>query len=391
MIRATTLLLILSLAAGMHCSIGSAMRDVTTGSYEEGATESYPEQAKRSRRDLEEAEDAPASATDESPRERMVIYKAGLQSTVNEIEPALQKARAISEKYGGYVEKQKVDKDDTTAYLVLRVPVKSFQDVLADLSAIGKVVKRDISADDITREFADLSQRLENRKRLLARLYDILKKTTDTRQKIRILNEIARLNKEVESMQARKDYMEKKAAFSTIEVSFRAEARTSVNQGSAIPWIRSLRPDRRTLSHAPDFTFEMPSGFLDYSDDYGDDGDYIYASPDGVQIRAATIENNPEADAAYYERALLYERGRYPEKVLSSESSANRVSLTTPQQVGYNKAFYTIVLFVDGQDLHVIEVFYPTEEIFKKQRSAVERVIKSIEPKSILDILEGIL
>ncbi|MCB1137334.1 MAG: DUF4349 domain-containing protein [Leptospiraceae bacterium] len=390
MIRATTLILIFSLAAGMHCSMASAMRDATTGSYEEGATESYPEQSKRSRMDKEE-EDAPAGAADESPQERMVIYKAGLHNTVNEIEPALQKARAIAEKFGGYVEKQKVDKDDTTAYLVLRVPVKSFQDVLADLSTIGKVVKRDISADDITREFADLSQRLENRKRLLARLYDILKKTTDTKQKIRILNEIARLNKEVESMQARKDYMQKKAAFSTIEVSFRAEARTSVNQGSAIPWIRSLRPDRRTLSLAPDFKFEMPSGFLDYSEDYGDDGDYIYASPDGVQIRAATIENNPEADAVYYERALLYERGRYPEKVLSSEASANRVSLTTPQQVGYNKAFYTIVLFVDGQDLHVIEVFYPTEEVFKKQRSAVERVIKTIEPKSILDILEGIL
>lgn len=376
-----------------HCAMGAMVdRSERSTSYEEGAADQgYPEEAKTAMR---EEKPAPGGSQDSGPgvMERMVIYQAKLRNSVNEIESAIQRSRAIAEKYGGYVEKQRVDKDETTAYLLLRIPVKSFHEALNDLGSIGKVLDRNISADDITKEFADLSQRLENRKRLLARLYEILKKTTDTKQKIRILNEIARLNKEVESMQARKDYMAKKAAFSTIEVSFAAEAKTSVNQGSAIPWIRGLRPSARTLAAAPEFDIVMPDGFLDYSEDYGDSGEYIYASPDGVKIRTATIPNNPRANAAYYEKALLYERDRYPEKVLSITRQNNRIALTTPQQVGYNTAYYTIVVFVEEDNLHVIEVFYPGPDVYEKQKSAVEASLKSIEPKSaVIRMLEALL
>ena len=368
------------------CALGLAQRDATTGSYEEAEeTSMMPEEAKRSRKEMDDA--APA----DKQQERMVIYEAGLKNSVNEVEPALQKARSVVDNYKGYVEKQQVNKESTSAFLVIRVPVAHFTDALADLSRIGTVVHRNIKADDITRDFADLSQRLENRKQLLDRLYEILKRTKDTKQKIRILNEIARLNKEVESMQARKDYMAKKAAFSTIELSFVAAAKMSVNQGSAIPWIRGLRPDRRTLNSSPAFKFALPTGFLDYSENYSSSDDYIYASPDGVQIRAATIENNPRADASFFERALLYERGRYPEKIVGSDRNGSRVSLTTPQQVGYERAFYTVVLFVDGDVLHVIEVFYPTEEIYNKQKKVVESAIKTIQPKSFfIRMIEGI-
>ena len=77
---------------------------------------------------------------------------------------------------------------------------------------------------------------------------------------------------------------------------------------------------------------------------------------------------------------------------MSSDRSGNRISLTTPQQVGYDRAFYTIVIFVDGDDLHVIEVFYPNEEIYNKQKKVVEPVLKSIEPRSlILQILDALI
>ena len=361
----------------------------TSGYHEEAEeTAMMPERSKRSQMDADEAAPEP----EDKPRERMVIYEAEMQSSVNEIEPAMEKTIQIIKGFQGYIEKQQIDKESTRAFLIIRVPVDRFTETLDALAKVGEVQSRSIKADDITDQFADLSQRLENRKQLLNRLYAILKKTTDTEQKIRILNEIARLNKEVESMQARKDYLAKKAAFSTIRFTLQAQAKTTVNQGSVIPWIRGLRPDRRTLNAAPAFEFPMPEGFLDYSEDYGSSGDYIYASPDGVQIRAATIDNNPKADAAYYEKALLYERGRYPEKVLSSKRSGNRVELTTPQQVGYNKAYYTIALFVDGQTLHVIEVFYPGEEVFNKQRKAVEKSIEIIEPSSgIMRFLEDLI
>ncbi|MCB1305096.1 MAG: DUF4349 domain-containing protein, partial [Leptospiraceae bacterium] len=291
-------LILILMSSLLSCgALSESRRDATTV----GQTEAYEpeeESMERSKRAMDRDEPAPSTTTAEKPKptNRMVIYESSLQNTVNELEPAMQRTKLIVEKFGGYIEKQQVDQQNTVASFTLRVPVAKFADAMDELSQIGKVTSRTINARDITREFSDLSQRLQNRKQLLARLYEILKKTTETKQKIRILNEIARLNKEVESMEARASYLAKKAAFSTIQITFRAEAKTAVNQGSAIGWIRNLRPQSRSLSGRPKFDFAIPDGFLDYREAYADgNSEFVYASPDGVKIRAATIDNNPRA------------------------------------------------------------------------------------------------
>lgn len=338
--------------------------------------------AKRSA-DLIREESKPA---EEPEKQRMMIYEASMASTVDELESAISMVRKVVSTQKGYIEKQTIGKDPAKASFTIRVPVANFDETIRELSKIGSVTSRNISAKDITREFADLSQRLENRKKLLTRLYQILKTTKSTKQKIRILNEIARLNKEIEAMNARKEYLAKKAAYSTIVYSLNATRKVSVNQGSAIGWIRKLQPSKRTLFSEPEFEIQLPDGFLDSSDDFEDsESSSLYESPDGVQIRSATIKNNPVGNARFYKEALLYERQRYPEKIISQSQSANRIELTTPQQVGYQKAYYTIILFVETSEIHVIEVYYPDEQIFKKQKSNVESSIRTIEKESLFD------
>lgn len=382
---------VILLAAVFQCA-SYAGRDATgmataeEGYYEKAAeSDAMPAESARRSRSVTSSDEKPAPEAEQT---RMMIYEASLKSLTEELDSAIARVTNIIKSNKGYIESQRIDKDPARAVFTLRVPVNQFDQTLRELSAIGRVTYRNITAKDITKEFSDLSQRLANRQQLLSRLYELLKRTKETKQKIRILNEIARLNKEIEAMKARKDYLAKKAAYSTIEFTLNATRKIAVNQGSAISWIRSLQPSKQSLSGTPQFDLAVPDGFLDSSDDFrSGNTDALYQSPDGVIIRTATIENNPKGSAAFYEEALLFERQRYPEEVQSHTRSGNRVELTTPQQVGYQKAWYTIVLFVEEEEIHAIEVYYPNEKSYKEQKNKVSSVIRSIKPRAGLSFL----
>ncbi len=336
----------------------------------------------RFRRDEGRSSSAPLKKTT-----RMMIYHADLHSTVDELSSAVDRARAIARGLGGYVEKEYLQKEPAMARFTFRVPVAFFHRALQDLSAIGEVSFRNINANDITREFADLSQRLQNLNTLLERLHLILQRTTETKQKIRILHQIARLKKQIDSMEARKKHMAKQASFSTIQVEFNARQKLSVSTGSPIAWIRSLRPDKRTLYSAPLFTIPLPEGFLDNSKEYRSSGEALFMSPDRVEIRTSTMENDPEGDLSFYERAILYHQSIYPDKIESSGSSNNRFTMTVPRQVGYNKIYYTISMVVDDRQLHIMEVHYPSGEAFQKHHESVELALTKFKKKSILQMM----
>ncbi len=322
---------------------------------------------------------------------QMMVYEAALHSTVNELETAVETARSIIKKKGGFIEKQSIEKNPARAEFTFRIPVELFEETLHELSRIGTVTYRSIKAKDISREFADLSQRLKNLENLRSRLQEILKKTTETKQKIRIINEISRLNKEIDSMEARKKYLAKKATFSTIQVQFTARQKLAVHTGSPIKWIRNLRPEKRTLGDDPEFTFEPPLDFLDNRENYSSFADAIYFSPDGVKLRASTIDNEPSGDLEFYERAMKYEQSRFPDGIVDLKKEDDHFYITVNRRVGYELAYYTVAIFVDGAKLHIIEAYYPREDVYKKHNVQVSRSVEHINKRSLLQRLAEVI
>ncbi|HET6427517.1 MAG TPA: DUF4349 domain-containing protein, partial [Phycisphaerae bacterium] len=107
---------------------------------------------------------------------RQVIYTASLDIVVGEVPQAVEAARALAERMGGYVQRR------TIRSIIVRVPADRFSQAVAELEKAGTVTERDIRAVDVTEEYVDLSTRLRNYQSLLARLEGMLPKAASVKE-----------------------------------------------------------------------------------------------------------------------------------------------------------------------------------------------------------------
>jgi len=362
-------------------SCASGYKDATSI----GGGSAYPrsEQASdsRAKRDIQPSEDEheekPSSGKEKT---RMMIYEASLHTLVQRLDEALIRTEQIIEQSGGYVETKAIEKETGKASFRLRVPANMFEKTIEELSTLGKVLTKNISARDITKEFSDVARQLQNKKQLLERLYELLKKTDKVKERIKILNEISRLNQEIEAMQAQKDYLQKKASYSTIQLEITSQSLATVGTGSLIYWIQNLRPERVTLLERPKFTMPVPEGFLDNSKLWKQSGtDSVMFTPEGVKVRTHTIENDPQGDVSFYTKAIEFEQNRYQLAAISKNVSGNRIHFILPRNSGYENVYYGLSIIVVKDELHIIEVFYPSKQLYEKYQASVNQAMASIE------------
>ena len=144
----------------------------------------------------------------------------GLEVPEDDLQETLQNATSTAEKYGGFVVSTSVadDEDNPTGSIVVRVPASRFGDALADLESLGTVTEERVAGQDVSQEFIDLQARLRNyvaQETVLLRLMNRAQSVTDT---IRVQNELARVQLEVERLRGRINFLEDQTSMSTIEL-----------------------------------------------------------------------------------------------------------------------------------------------------------------------------
>ena len=84
----------------------------------------------------------------------------------------------------------------------VRVPVERFEPFLTSASALGEVVSKKRNSKDVTEEFVDLQSRIENKKRLEARIAEILERKSDSLSDIiKVEHELGRVRESIERME----------------------------------------------------------------------------------------------------------------------------------------------------------------------------------------------
>src|SRR5688572_14631938 len=86
----------------------------------------------------------------------LLIYSATLTLAVFGAEAALDAVERLARERRGYLVRR------TDASITIRVPAEAFQEALDGVGALGDELHRDVSARDVTEEFADLTIRLRN-------------------------------------------------------------------------------------------------------------------------------------------------------------------------------------------------------------------------------------
>lgn len=167
---------------------------------------------------------------------RKIIRRAQLVLEVSRsgVKPASAEAVRIVQANFGYVETSSTTESDsgrkeiTSFFMVARVPADSLDKVVQDLTGLGRTVREDASAEDVTDSYVDLSARLRNKENQESRLLQIMGQAKTVGELLQVEGELSRVRGDIESMRAQKLNYDKAVDLSTITL-------TIAEEGSARP------------------------------------------------------------------------------------------------------------------------------------------------------------
>jgi hypothetical protein len=159
-----------------------------------------------------------------STADRLLIRQAWLELETDRPVDAGRQVEAIARGVGGYVESSKAT-DERRVSVVVRVPAVSLDSVLAAYGRLGEVEDTRISGTDVTEETTDLQARLQNLVSVRDRLRQHLARAADVEDVIAVEKELARVQAEVDVLEARLRRLGTDVAMSRVSVEVHRERR----------------------------------------------------------------------------------------------------------------------------------------------------------------------
>jgi hypothetical protein len=156
----------------------------------------------------------PAIATDDEEPDhgREIIYIAGMQISVYDLENAMTSVESLPDTYGGWVHMRSQNQ------LVLRLPAFQLKPVMALLSKIGVVEARTLQAQDVTAEYVDLESRIKVLRDTQTQFLDLLGKSKTVEEALHVRRELDRVTMELEVALGRMRQLSDMIAYSTLTV-----------------------------------------------------------------------------------------------------------------------------------------------------------------------------
>jgi hypothetical protein len=176
-----------------------------------------------------QAQSADGTVADTSAQilDRMVIRTAQLTVEVQDMESALTHARAIASQAGGFVSASNThlqrddDQDRMVADLTLQVRSDSADSAMSDLRALGKVSSETSGSQDVTDEYVDLDSNLRNLQASETAILKLMDKATQISDVLSLQRELTNVRGQIERIQGRKTYLERRTDMATITLSLR--------------------------------------------------------------------------------------------------------------------------------------------------------------------------
>jgi uncharacterized protein DUF4349 len=155
-----------------------------------------------------------------------VIKTADLAVSVDrdDSDESMSRVTQIAAKHGGFVVSSTRFGDEARGgSVVVRIPSDRFEAALQEMRGLGEVKRETVAGEDVGQEFVDLEARLRNlhaQEAVLLRLFDDAASVADT---IRIQNELAGVQLEIERLEGRLRYLQDQTELATISVSLSEE------------------------------------------------------------------------------------------------------------------------------------------------------------------------
>jgi len=161
---------------------------------------------------------------------RMIVKNSDIRLLVEDTNTAIDRTTQIVGDSGGYIVSSRVWFQDygehqlKYASVTLGVPVDEFEKVLSRLRGLAIEVRDETaSGDDVTDQYVDLKSQLTTLEATRERVKSFLDDARNVDEALRINQELANLDAQIEQIKGRMNYLNDRAAFSTITINFEPE------------------------------------------------------------------------------------------------------------------------------------------------------------------------
>jgi hypothetical protein len=313
----------------------------------------------------------------ESPKTaRMIHYNGFLKLRVSKPNDAINKATEIIKYYGGYVEYLR------EMSVSFRVPVKKFKKAYGKLKTLGDVLRKTISAEDITDAYSNMDLRLRVAQETRDRFLELLKRTKREREKIRLIKEIQRLNEKIERFRDRLKLLSSLASYSRISLHLVPRTnlvkRSNKTDKAGFRWIYNLSPFSKSVANSGiAVDLKVPDGMVKLASNRY----WIAESPNGVTLLSYRRRNSPKGTTRFWVAAVKKRiKGEFSSVKVSEIKHYKVLRLTSLSEKPY---IYVIGFRAIGDQTYMFEIYFPDQKLEKRYSKSIMESINNfkIEPE----------
>ncbi|ADL07440.1 DUF4349 domain-containing protein [Thermosediminibacter oceani] len=152
--------------------------------------------------------------------DRKIVKNGTIHLGVNDLKETETAVYNLIQEYGGFIQSSSSRNENREVWseIVARVPFDRFEEFFGRLKQLGRVNYDNISTQDVTEEYIDLSARIKVLKAQEERLISLLAKAEKIDDILRIENELTRLRSDIEQLQGRINYLDRATGYSTVTI-----------------------------------------------------------------------------------------------------------------------------------------------------------------------------
>jgi hypothetical protein len=157
---------------------------------------------------------------------KKIIKNGEMTIQVGDIKKAQNQVQTILKNNKAYIQKENFSNTDVDDNLeiTIRVPHQNFDALVNSFSdGVGSVLSKNISSDDVTQEYTDVSIKLGNKKIYLEKYRDMLKSAKTTKDMLEIQENIRALEDEIDIAEGRLRFIDDQVNYSTLNLSLHRE------------------------------------------------------------------------------------------------------------------------------------------------------------------------
>ena len=174
---------------------------------------------------------------------RKIIKNADVRLLVKDTNIAVNRSTQIISDLGGYLISSRIWYQDyygnnlMYATITLGIPVDQFERALTRMRELSiRVLDETASGEDVTEQYVDLQSQLTNLESTRARIQEFLADAKTVDEALRINQELANIEAQIEQIKGQMNYISDRAAFSTITVNFEPESPILTPTPTATPY-----------------------------------------------------------------------------------------------------------------------------------------------------------